>query len=159
MAKGYSEAHDLSLFQPEEPRLRAVNSSEKVKEIQAKKEKQTRVVRTIYTVFISVLLVASLVLMIVLNVYATEMDDKYNALTEELKILQSEESRLRNEKAELFSLTMVDQFIDDEQMIKTDPNQIVPITVDGGDKIVVSDPEPEGVFETIGAAIAGWFGG
>lgn len=159
MAKGYSEAHDFSLFQPEEPRLRAVNSSEKVKEIRAKKEKQTRVVRTIYTVFISVLLVASLVLMIVLNVYATEMDDQYNALTEELKILQSEESRLRNEKAELFSLTMVDQFIDDEQMIKTDPNQIVPITVDGGDKIVVSDPEPEGVFETIGAAIAGWFGG
>jgi len=159
MANGSTEARDLSLFQSEEPRLRAVNSSEKVKENQAKKEKQTRIVRIMYTSFIGLLLVASLVLMIVLNAYATEMDDKHNELTEQLAILQSEESRLRNEQAELISPAAIDQYIDDKQMTKTDANQIVPITVDGGDKIVVSDPEPEGIFETIGAAIAGWFGG
>ncbi len=159
MAKGTSEAYDFSLFQPDEPRLRAVNSSEKAKAIQQKKDKQARVIRTIYTVFITILLVASLVMMIVLNVYATEMDDKQNELTEQLAILKSEESRLRNELSAKISPESVDEYIDDSQMTKTDPNQIVPITVDGGDKIVVSDPEPEGIFETIGAALAGWFGG
>jgi len=43
-------------------------------------------------------------------------------------------------------------------MEKVESYQIEYITVDGGDKIEVSDPAPTGMIETIGAAIAGWFG-
>jgi len=69
----------------------------------------------------------------------------------------SETSRLTNELSAKTSAESVDAFAKENGMEKIESHQIEYITVDGGDKIEVSDPAPDGIFETIGALIAGWF--
>ena len=97
-------------------------------------------------------------MMIVSRVQLTELNDQITAGQEELSILKSETSRLSNELSSKTSAQSVDAYAAENGMEKVEAYQIEYITVDGGDKIEVSDPAPEGVFESIGAAIAGWFG-
>ena len=156
MARGSSEAYDLSLFETQ-PRLRAVNSPEKTAEMQEKKERRVRNGRLASNIIISVLLVAVFALMIVSRVQLTELNDQISASREELAILRSETSRLTNELSAKTSAESVDAYADEHGMEKIESHQIEYITVDGGDKIEVSDPAPDGIFETIGALIAGWF--
>ncbi|MBE6763050.1 MAG: hypothetical protein E7553_01640 [Ruminococcaceae bacterium] len=156
MARGSSEAYDLSLFETQ-PRLRAVNSPEKTAEMQEKKERRARNGRLASNIIISVLLVAVFALMIVSRVQLTELNDQISASREELAILRSETSRLTNELSAKTSAESVDAYADEHGMEKIESHQIEYITVDGGDKIEVSDPAPDGIFETIGALIAGWF--
>ena len=156
MARGSSEAYDLSLFETQ-PRLHAVNTPEKTAEIQEKKERRARNGRLASNIIISVLLVAVFALMIVSRVQLTELNDQISASREELAILQSETSRLTNELSAKTSAESVDAYASENGMKKIESHQIEYITVDGGDKIEVADPAPDGIFETIGALIAGWF--
>ncbi len=156
MARGSSEAYDLSLFETR-PRLRAVNSPEKTAEIQERKERRARKGRLAYNIVVAALLVTVFALMIVSRVQLTELNDRISTSREELAILQSETSRLTNELSAKTSAESVDAYAHANGMEKIESHQIEYITVDGGDKIEVSDPAPEGIFETIGAMIAGWF--
>ncbi len=156
MARGSSEAYDLSLFETQ-PRLRAVNSPEKTAEIQEKKDRRARNGRLASNIVIAVLLVAVFAMMIVSRVQLTELNDQIAASRDELAILQSETSRLTNELSAKTSAESVDNYAKENGMEKIESHQIEYITVDGGDKIEVSDPAPDGIFETIGALIAGWF--
>ncbi len=156
MARGSSEAYDLSLFETQ-PRLRAVNSPEKTAEIQERKERRARKGRLAYNIVVAALLVTVFALMIVSRVQLTELNDQISSSREELAILQSETSRLTNELSAKTSAESVDAYANENGMEKIESHQIEYITVDGGDKIEVSDPAPEGIFETIGAMIAGWF--
>ncbi len=158
MAKGTS-AYDLSLFETDTPRLRAMNSPEKTTAIKEKKERRERRSRTVSNVLFGLLMISAVVMMIVFRVQHNEVNDRISAMEEQLTILQSETSRLTNELSAKLSAESVETFAKDNGMEKLESYQIEYITVDGGDKIEVSDPAPEGVFETIGAAIAGWFGG
>lgn len=156
MARGSSEAYDLSLFETQ-PRLRAVNSPEKTAEMQEKKDRRARNGRLASNIVIAALLVTVFALMIVSRVQLTELNDQISASREELAILQSETSRLTNELSAKTSAESVDAYAEENGMEKIESHQIEYITVDGGDKIEVSDPAPDGIFETIGALIAGWF--
>lgn len=158
MAKGTSEAYDLSLFEPTEPRLRAVKAPERAAAMQQRKERREKRFRAASNVVIAALMTAALALMIVNRVQLTELNDQITASKEELSILQSETSRLTNELSSKTSAQSVDEYAAENGMDKVESYQIEYITVDGGDKIEVSDPEPDGIFETIGAVIAGWFG-
>lgn len=158
MAKGSSEAYDLSLFETAEPRLRAVKSPERTAAIQQKKERREKRFRAFSNAVIAGLFVAALALMIVNRVQLTELNDRIAESREELSILQSETSRLTNDLSSKTSAQSVDAYASEHGMEKVESYQIEYITVDGGDKIEVTDPEPEGIFETIGAVIAGWFG-
>lgn len=158
MAKGSSEAYDLSLFETGEPRLRAVNSPERTAAMQERTKRRERRLKAISNVLIAALFVAAVALMIVNRVQLTELNDQITASQEELSILQSETSRLTNELSAKTSAESVDAYAAENGMDKVESYQIEYITVDGGDKIEVSDPAPEGIFETIGAVIAGWFG-
>ncbi len=157
MARGSSEAYDLSLFETQ-PRLRAVKSAEETAKIQAKKEHREQQARLVSGFVIAVLVVLAFAMMIVSRVQLTEINDQIAAGREELAILQSETSRLTNELSAKTSAESVDAFATAHGMEKIESHQIEYITVDGGDKINVSDPAPDGIFETIGALIAGWFG-
>lgn len=158
MAKASSTAYDLSLFEASEPRLRAVKSPEKTAAMQARKLRRDRRFRIITTGLIVVLMAVTLIMMIVSRVQLTELNDQITAGQEELAILKSETSRLNNELSAKTSAESVDAYAKENGMEKVESYQIEYITVDGGDKIEVSDPAPDGIFETIGAAIAGWFG-
>lgn len=158
MAKGTS-AYDLSLFETNTPRLRAVNSPEKTAAIKEKKERSARRSRMVSNVLFGLLMLTAVTMMIVFRVQHTEVSDRISNMEEQLAILQSETSRLTNELSAKMSAESVETFAKENGMEKVESYQIEYITVDGGDKIEVSDPAPEGVFETIGAAIAGWFGG
>jgi len=160
MAIGSSEAYELNTVQEtEQPRLRAMNSPQKSAEIKKKQAKRLSGARLIYTIFFSVILVVAVAWMIILQASVTELSDGNAVLKEELSILKSEESRLRNELSAKTSAEKVDEFIEQQGMIKTQPDQIQYFATEEGEVIEVTDPAPEGVFETIGAAIAGWFGG
>ncbi len=156
MARGSSEAYDLSLFETR-PRLRAVKPPEETAQMQEKKDRQDRRVRAISNILIAVLLVAVFAMMIVSRVQLTELNDQISASREDLAILQSETSRLTNDLSAKTSAESVDAYAKENGMEKIDSHQIEYITVDGGDKIEVSDPAPSGIFESIGALIAGWF--
>ncbi len=158
MAKVTSTAYDLSLVEATEPRLRAVKSPEKTKAMQDRKQRRDRRFRLITTGIIVVLMAVTLVMMIVSRVQLTELNDQITAGQEQLDILKSETSRLSNELSSKTSAQSVDAYAKENGMQKIESYQIEYITVDGGDKIEVSDPAPDGIFETIGAAIAGWFG-
>ena len=156
MARGSSEAYDLSLFETQ-PRLRAVKSPEETAKQQEKKDRQARRVRMVSNIAIAVLLVAVFALMIVSRVQLTELNDQISASREELSILNSETSRLTNDLSAKTSAESVDAYAKEHGMEKIESHQIEYITVDGGDIIEVSDPAPDGIFESIGALIAGWF--
>lgn len=158
MAKATSNAYDLSMFEATEPRLRAVKSPEKTEAMQKRKARRERRFRYITTGIIVVLMAVTLIMMIISRVQLTELNDQITAGQEELAILQSETSRLSNELSAKTSAQSVDAYAKENGMEKVESYQIEYITVDGGDKIEVSDPAPDGIFETIGAAIAGWFG-
>ncbi|MBQ3094243.1 MAG: hypothetical protein IJC52_03630 [Clostridia bacterium] len=157
MAK-HSAAYDLSLFETSEPQLQAVHSPKETAAIKERKTRQARIMRTISNMVIIAILLAAVVMMIVSRVQLTELNDQITAGQEELSILKSETSRLSNELSAKTSAQSVDAYAAENGMEKVEAYQIEYITVDGGDKIEVSDPAPEGVFESIGAAIAGWFG-
>ena len=158
MARGTSEAYDLSLFE-NQPRLHAVHSPERTAEIQEKKDRRARAGRTASYIVIATIFVVTFALMIVSRVQLTELNDQLAASRDELAILQSETSRLTNELSSKTSAESVDAYAQQNGMVKIESHQIEYITVDGGDKIEVSDPAPEGIFETIGAMVAGWFNG
>ena len=158
MARGSSEAYDLSLFESR-PRLRAVKTPEETAKQQEKKDRQSRVARTVSNIVIAVLLVAVVAMMIVSRVQLTELNDQISASENQLEILKSENTRLTNELSAKTSAESVDAFANEYGMEKIESYQIEYITVDGGDKIEVSDPAPDGIFETIGAMLAGWFEG
>lgn len=156
MAKGTSEAYDFSLFEPQ-PQLHAVKSPEKAIKIQEREDRRNRRKRTMSIVLIATLLVTVFALLIVSRVQLTELSDQISTSRDELAILQSETSRLTNELSAKTSAESVDIYARENGMEKIESHQIEYITVDGGDKIEVSDPAPDGFFETIGAMIAGWF--
>ena len=158
MAKATSNAYDLSMFEATEPRLRAVKKPKSTGTSDKRKERRDRRFRIITTGIIVVLMAATLIMMIISRVQLTELNDRITEGQEELAILQSETSRLSNELSAKTSAQSVDAYAKENGMAKVESYQIEYITVDGGDKIEVSDPAPDGIFETIGAAIAGWFG-
>lgn len=158
MARVSSEAYDLSLFETTSPRLRAVNSPRKTAEITERKARRERRFRTISNIAITALFIVALVMMIVSRVQLTDLNHQITASREELSILQSETSRMTNELSAKTSAQSVDEYAAQNGMEKVESYQIEYITVEGGDKIEVYDPAPDGIFETIGAAIAGWFG-
>ena len=142
MATVSSEAFELDTYETEKPRLRALNSPQKSAEIQKKQAQRVNGVRAAYTVFFALLLIVAAAWMIVLRVRVTELSDQNAAYEEELAILMSEESRLRNELSAKTSAEAVDQYIEDHNMSKTKSDQIEYFTVEEGESIEVSDPEP-----------------
>ena len=158
MAKATSNAYDLSMFEAAEPRLRAVKTPEKTDAMNNRKARRERRFRAVSTGIIVVLMAVTLVMMIISRVQLTELNDQILEGQKELEILQSETSRLSNELSAKTSAQSVDEYAKENGMTKVESYQIEYITVDGGDKIEVTDPAPDGIFETIGAAIAGWFG-
>ncbi len=157
MARGSSEAYDLSLFETQ-PQLRAVKTPEETAKLQEKKDRRGRWMRTVSNIAIAGLLVAVFAMMIVSRVQLTELNDKISSGRETLAILNSETSRLTNDLSAKTSAESVDAYAKEHGMEKLESHQIEYITVDGGDKIEVSDPAPDGFFESIGALIADWFG-
>ncbi len=158
MAKSHSTAYDMSLFESRSPRLRAVKSPEKAAATKHKKERYQRILRVAGDVVIVGLLIAVLVMMIVSRAELTELSARYNELKEEESHIASVQSSLDNAETQMQSAETVDAYANAQAMEKVEYYQIEYITVDGGDKIEVSDPAAGGVMETIGAAIAGWFG-
>ncbi len=158
MAKGSSEAYDLSLFESGRPHLRAVKSPEKAAQKHEKQERSRRRLHLLYNGVIVALLLAAVAMMIISRVQLTELNDQISDGQEQLEILRSETSRLSNEISSKTSAQSVDAYAQENGMEKVKSYQIEYITVDSGDQIEVSDPAPQGIFESIGAAIAGWFG-
>ncbi|MBQ4618220.1 MAG: hypothetical protein IJB27_07610 [Clostridia bacterium] len=158
MAKN-TGAYDLSLFETSSPRLRTVNSQEKSVAVQERKVRRERRTRLVANVAMGILITAMVVLMIVFRAQRTEVGDRITELEAQLRVLESETSRLTNELSSKLSVESVEQFAQENGMEKLESYQIEYITVGNGDKIEVADPEPQNAFDTIGAAIAGWFGG
>ncbi len=158
MAKTHSTAYDMSLFESGTPRLRAVKSPEKSAAMQEKKNRNKRIFRIVGDVLLVGLLIAVLILMIVSRVEMTELSAQLEQLKEEETHNASKASSLDNAETQMKSAETVDAYAKENGMEKIEHYQIEYITVDGGDKIEVSDPASGGVMETIGAAIAGWFG-
>ncbi len=152
-------AYDLSLFETSSPRLRTVNSQEKSAAVQERKIRRERRTRLVANVAMGILITAMVVLMIVFRAQRTEVGDRISELEAQLSVLKSETSRLTNELSAKLSVESVEQFAQENGMEKLESYQIEYITVGDGDKIEVSDPEPQNAFDTIGATIAGWFGG
>lgn len=160
MAIGSSEAYKLDTVEEiGTPRLRAMNSPQKSAEIKKKQAKRLSGARLIYTILFLLILVAAVAGVVVLQARVTELSDGNAELKEELEILQSEEKSLNNALSAKTSAEKVDEFIEEKGMIKTQHDQYEYFTTGEEEVIEVTDPAPEGVIETIGAAIAGWFGG
>lgn len=159
MAKASSEAYDLSLFEVKSPDLHTVKSPEKEKkEAQRaqKAEKKAKRGARLRTGAILLVFVGLMVGMVISRIQLTELNDKITDAQEQLGILQSETSRLTNEIASNTSAESVDAYAQANGMSQAESYQIEYITVDGGDRIEVSESEPQNVFEQIGAAIFGW---
>jgi len=75
MAKSNSAAYDMSLFESNQPRLRAVKSSDKSAAMQHKQQRRQRTVHLIFDVILVGLLVTVLIMMIVSHAELTELND------------------------------------------------------------------------------------
>ena len=146
-----TEAYDLSLFEPKEPKLVELKPNKKLQKVQSRRTKLQTFLNTAMTLSAAVVAVVIMGSMITTRVQLTELNNVINQKQAELEDMQAEYKQLNAALAAKMSAQSVDAYAQENGMQKTEPGQIEYITVDGGDKVEV----PE---ETVGwwEKLCGW---
>jgi len=153
-----SEAYDLSLFEPKPAKVVALKPNKKKVKARRRQEKLQAMLNTVVTLCVAAMALAVLGTMIASRVQLTEMESAIAQREEQLVILKSENTRLTDDLARKMSAKSVEEYATSVLgMQKADANQMVYITVDGGDKVELADEEDDSLWETVIGAIGDFF--
>lgn len=155
-----TEAYDLSLFEPKQPKLVALKPNKKVEKAQKRRNRVQAFFNAVLTLSVAAMVVGVLGMMISSRVQLTEMNAQISAKEEELRVLQTEYVRITNELSQKTSAQNVQDYASGTLgMQKMEPYQIEYITVDNSNMDEQPQQTEKGLFGQIGEAIADFFNG
>lgn len=155
-----TEAYDLSLFEPREPKLVALKPNKKADREARRRTHIQSFLNTALTLLTAAAVVAVVGLLISSQIRLTELNSEKSRKEAELNQVISETKRLESELAARTSAQSVEEYAQANGMQKMEPGQVVYITVEGDedDQTVGTEAEP-GFWESLWDTIAGFFGG
>lgn len=134
-----SEAYDLELFQPREPRLVALKNTKKVQEDTRRRTRRQSLVNLIVYLSLALVAMALVGYFITCNVRLTEMNKALADGQTQLSALQSEQVRLQSELAGLTSAERINQYAQEHGMLPMDSNQIYYIEAKEEDQVSLAE--------------------
>ena len=154
-----SEAYDLSLFEPQEPKLVALKPNKKAVKEARRRARVQSFLNTALTLLTAAAVVAVVGLLISSRVRLTELNSEKSRKEAELNQVISETKRLESELAARTSAKSVEEYAKANGMQKMEPGQIAYITVEDAGADAGEDGTEPGFWESVWDAIAGFFGG
>ncbi len=155
-----SEAYDLSLFEPREPKLVALKPNKKAEKEAKRRTRIQSFFNTALTLLSAAAVVAVVGLMIASRIRLTEMNSEISRKQAELNQVISETKRLESELASRTSAQSVEAYAKENGMQKMEPGQVAYITVEiPDDQTGENGREETGFWESIWNTIVGFFSG
>ena len=154
-----SEAYDLSLFEPREPKLVALKPNKKAVKEAKRRARIQSFLNTTLTLLTGAVVVAVVGLLISSRVRLTELNSEKSRKEAELNQLINETKRLESELAARTSAQSVEEYAKANGMQKMEPGQVAYITVEDAGGAAGGDEADPGFWESVWDTIAGFFGG
>ncbi len=155
-----SEAYDLSLFEPREPKLVALKPNKKAIKEAKRRTRIQSFLNTTLTLLSAAAVVAVVGLMIASRIRLTEMNSEISRKQAELNQVISETKRLESELASRTSAQSVEAYAKENGMQKMEPGQVAYITVEPMDTESGENSQEEtGFWESVWNTIVGFFSG
>ncbi len=136
---GMSEAYDLELFQPRQPRLVALKDSPKVAKDKAKRAKRQQLLNVAVYLLVAVVAMAMVGYFITCNVRLTELGSSITEAQVQLNTLQSERVRLQSALAGKTSAGQMEIYALENGMLPAQNSQIYYICAGEEDLVEMAD--------------------
>ena len=152
-----SEAYDLALFEPKQPKLVALPPNKKVQKLERRRTRVQSALNVAATVAVAALVIGVVSLLITSRVQLTEMNRSIDEAQQRLSELQSEQTRLEAELARELSAQSVDEYAQEQGMVAADSGQIHYITRSDGDEVETAEAPAAHWWDKLWASIVKFF--